>query len=150
MTCRIGGVRFECGGWSRAALGCSSGWLAELAVVPCLPSALNHTIRAILAWDIGVTVFLVLAAWLFATEPPGRMAAHAEAQQEGEWTIFALTVAAVVFSFAAIFSEFASLKDATGIERNLHIALVAVTLFVSWMMTHATFALRYAHEYLRP
>jgi uncharacterized membrane protein len=89
----------------------------------------------------------VQSAVLFIAEPAERMAANAEAQEEGEWTIFALTVAAVVFSFAAIVSEFASMKDATGTQRNLHIALVAVTLFVSWMMTHTTFAFRYAHEY---
>ena len=87
------------------------------------------------------------SAVLFIAEPAERMAANAEAQEEGEWTIFAPTVAAVAFSFAAIVSEFASMKDATGMQRNLHIALVAVTLFVSWMMTHTTFAFRYAHEY---
>ncbi len=75
------------------------------------------------------------------------MEADAAAQQEGEWTIFALTVAAVVFSFAAILGEFAGIKSASGVQKDLHLALVAVTLFVSWLMTHTTFAFRYAHEY---
>ena len=66
------------------------------------------------AWDIGVVVFLVLAAWLFAAERISRMAEDAARQQEGEWTIFALTIAAVVFSFVAIFGEFAMLHDAQG------------------------------------
>lgn len=123
------------------------GLVCGFAVAPFLPAALDHTIRAILGWDTGVVVYLVQSAVLFIAEPAERMAANAEAQEEGEWTIFALTVAAVAFSFAAIVSEFASMKDATGTQRNLHIALVAVTLFVSWMMTHTTFAFRYAHEY---
>ena len=32
-------------------------------------------------------------------------------------------------------------------QRSLHITLVALTLFVSWLMTHTTFAFRYAHEF---
>ena len=34
------------------------------------------------------------------------MPANAEAQQEGEWTIFALTLGAVIISFAAVTGEF--------------------------------------------
>ncbi len=75
------------------------------------------------------------------------MAADAAAQEEGEWTIFWLTVAAVTFSFAAILGEFADTKDMPPAQRNLHVILVAVTLFVSWLMTHTSFAFRYAHEF---
>ena len=32
-------------------------------------------------------------------------------------------------------------------QRTLYVALVAVTLFMSWLMTHVTFAFRYAHEF---
>jgi uncharacterized membrane protein len=75
------------------------------------------------------------------------MAADAARQQEGEWSIFALTIGAVVISFVAIFGEFAMLHDAKAEEKTLRVALVAATLFVSWLMTHTTFAFRYAHEY---
>ena len=113
-----------------------------------LPGHLNRTTRSILAWDTGVIVYLVSAAFLFTTERLDRMAEDAAAQEEGEWTVFWLTVAAVMFSFAAIVSEFANTgKDLPPLERNMRVALVAVTLFVSWLMTHTTFAFRYAHEY---
>ncbi len=56
-------------------------------------------------------------------------------------------VAAAVFSLAAIFGEFAGVKDLPGSRKSFHIALVAVTLFASWLMMHVTFAFRYAHEY---
>src|SRR5205823_2876283 len=84
---------------------------------------------------------------LFLTEPPEDMPAHAAAQEEGEWTIFWITVAVVVISFAAIIGEFSGTKDLPAGRRSLHIALVALTLFVSWLMTQVTFGLRYAHEY---
>ncbi len=123
------------------------GLVCGLLAVPLLPNDIHGTTRAILAWDLGVIVYLVLSAWLFTSERLDHMAEDAAAQQEGEWTIFWLTVAVVIFSFVAIFYEFADTKDLTPAQRNLHIVLVAVTLFVSWLMTHTSFAFRYAHEY---
>jgi uncharacterized membrane protein len=123
------------------------GLLCGLATGLLLPGSMSGTTRSVLAWDIGVIVFLVLSAFLFTTERLDRMAADAAAQEEGEWTIFWLTVAAVMFSFVAIIGEFAGTKDMAPAQRSLHITLVALTLFVSWLMTHTTFAFRYAHEF---
>jgi uncharacterized membrane protein len=123
------------------------GLLCGLAAVPLLPADLSRTTRAVLAWDIGVIVFLATSALLFSTERLNRMPADAEAQEEGEWTVFWLTVAAITFSFVAIIDEFAGMKDLAPAQRGQHVTLVAVTLLVSWLMTHTTFAFRYAHEY---
>ena len=124
------------------------GLLCGLIAAPLLPHGISPITRWIVAWDIGVVVYLVLAAFLFTTERLDRMAEDAAAQEEGEWTIFWLTVAAVTFSFAAIVGEFANIsKDMPPAQRNLHVILVAMTLFMSWLMTHTTFAFRYAHEY---
>ena len=123
------------------------GLLCGIAAVPLMSGRVSPTTRAILAWDIGVIVFLALSAFLFTTERLDRMAEDAERQEEGEWTIFWLTVAAVTFSFVAVIGEFSGTKELAPAERNLHVILVAVTLLVSWLMTHTTFAFRYAHEY---
>jgi uncharacterized membrane protein len=123
------------------------GMLSGIAAAPLLPAGISGTTRTILAWDIGVVVFLALSTFLFTIERLDRIAADAAAQEEGEWTIFWLTLAAVAFSFAAIIGEFAGTRDMSPTQRNLRIILVALTLFVSWLMTHTTFAFRYAHEY---
>ena len=113
-----------------------------------LPSSIDNVTRSIMAWDFAVIVYLGLAAYLFASEHLDRMATDAATQQEGEWTIFWLTLAAITFSFIAIIGEFAGIaKNMPTGPRNLHLLLVAITLFVSWMMTHTTFAFRYAHEF---
>ncbi|HVY17160.1 MAG TPA: DUF1345 domain-containing protein [Rhodopila sp.] len=112
-----------------------------------LPSGTAPATRALLAWDIGVLIYLCLAAHLFATEPPERMPAAAEAQEEGEWTIFGLTLAVIVVSFVAVGTEFTRIKSEPPGVRALYLGLVAATLFLSWLMTHVTFAFRYAHEY---
>jgi uncharacterized membrane protein len=120
---------------------------AGLIVLPVLPAVLPATTRGLLAWDTGVLAYLLLAAHLFVTEPVADIPAHAEAQEEGEWTIFALTLGVVIASFAAVAGEFASLKSLPADWRGADVALVAVTLLASWLMTHVSFAFRYAHEY---
>ncbi len=130
-------------GRPRLSIGVLIGLLAGLI----LPHHLPTLTRALLAWDIGCVTFLALAAWMFSNEPLARMASDAKADQEGEWTIFWLTIGAVTASFAAILGEFSQTKDMTPGIKDLHIALVAATLLVSWLMTHTIFAMRYAHEY---
>ena len=121
--------------------------LVGVASMAVLPHALPIQTRAIIAWDILVTCFLVLIFHLFTIRSADQVPADASAQEEGEWTIFWITLGAVIASFAVILIEFSASKDAAGLERSLRIGLVAFTLFSSWLMTHIVFAMRYAHEY---
>jgi uncharacterized membrane protein len=125
--------------WIAAAIG--------LAAAYFLPATLAPLTRALRAWDIGCASYIAMLAQMFSTERKIRMARDAARQQGGEWTIFAVTVGAVAASFAAIIGQFAAVKDLPPAIRNLHIFLVAATLFLSWLMTHTLFALRYAHEF---
>jgi uncharacterized membrane protein len=103
--------------------------------------------RAIIAWDVFITCYLSLICHLFTVQRPEHMPADAAAQEEGEWTIFWITVGAVTASFAAIIYEFSASKQMATAERGAHVSLVAFTLFASWLLTHVIFGLRYAHEF---
>lgn len=103
--------------------------------------------RAILGWDAAALANLLLCASLFAGASPDRMESNAARQQEGEWSLFWLVVAGATASFAAILTEFGSMKGASAADRPLKVALVAATLALSWLLTHTMFALRYAHEF---
>ena len=120
---------------------------AMILAWPLLPSYLPVATHGILAWDIGVIAFLVLSAQLFTVASPDQMPAAAEAQQEGEWTIFWITLAVVIVSFVAVGTEFSAIKSTASERQRWVVALVAGTLFLSWLMTHVTFAFRYAHEF---
>ena len=116
----------------------------SLAFLPAHWPALE---RRIAAWDIGSTVYLVMLCWLFLSSSVARMAANAEAQQDGEWVLFFLVLAGVSVSFVAILGEFGSMKDAAPALKDQKVAVVGGTLAVSWLLTQAVFALRYAHEF---
>jgi uncharacterized membrane protein len=121
------------------------GLICGLIAFPFLPHTLPLTTRAVLAWDICVGAFLVLAAVHFFRADHTRIADDAARQEEGEWTVFALTLIGTIMSFTAIviFSGLAKLKG----HHGEYLALVGITLIASWLMTQVTFAYRYAHEF---
>jgi uncharacterized membrane protein len=100
-----------------------------------------------LAWDIGVLLYLLLLAQLFLAERGSTMEEDSEAQETGQWTVFGLTLIGSLLSLAAILSTFSGLPGLKPEVRDARVALVCVTLLLSWLMTNVTFALRYAHEY---
>jgi uncharacterized membrane protein len=112
-----------------------------------LPAGMAGRTRFITAWDIGVLGFLLLALHLFLTHDPKQMPALAEAQEDGQWTIFWISFFVSVVSFFALTTEFADIKEMTGQQRTIRIGFVAATLLFSWLLTHVVFALRYAHEW---
>ncbi|MGI4809571.1 MAG: DUF1345 domain-containing protein [Janthinobacterium lividum] len=109
----------------------------------------GNAARLVFAWDAGSLAFLLLIGLLLVRPAEDDvMARHAEAQQEGEWTVFAITLAGVVVSFAALTTVLSIAKDMKpGGERDFYLGAVAATLLLSWLVTHLVFALRYAHEY---
>ena len=125
----------------------AGGALTGIVAFLCMPATMSPLTQAILAWDIGCTAFLVLVAAMFSGERMGQMAADAAAQEEGEWTVFWLAFVAATASVAALVGDYATSKDLPASVRGLHVALVALTLLLSWLMMHTLFALRYAHGY---
>ncbi|MDE2333263.1 MAG: DUF1345 domain-containing protein [Rhodospirillales bacterium] len=120
---------------------------AGLATLALLPASHRLLTRALLAWDLGALLFLVLIAAMFSSRNHLHLPRDAAAQEEGEWTIFAATLAGVTASFAAIVGEFALTKAGTRLMRYEHLGLIVATLLLSWLVTQTLFALRYAHEY---
>jgi uncharacterized membrane protein len=120
-----------------------------ITVYALFPVDTSAGMRAIVAWDAGVVGLLLLTFRLFLNSDPTRMPALAEAQEDGQWTIFWILLLASVASFSAVTTEFAGLKDMPAGQRLARIVLVASTLMMSWLLAHVVFAVRYAHEWYR-
>ncbi len=131
-------------GHRRTFLACAIGLVSFLL----LPRYFGPASRAVMAWDLGAGAFLAMVAATFWREgDDAAIARNAALQQEGEWTVFATTLAAVAISFAALTHLLSTAKGMPDGERKLLIGLVAATLLLSWLVTHVVFALRYAHEF---
>lgn len=112
-----------------------------------LPPNLAGTSRALVAWDLGVGLYLVLAATQMLDGNVEKMRQRARLQDDGAGVILGSTVAAAVVSLAAIVLELVGVKSLSPHRQTLHLVLAGVTIFVSWCFVHTSFALHYAHEF---
>ena len=134
----IGTIR----GHSRTVCALLLGMIAWVALPLMRTAPWSSITRGLLAWDFGCIAFLVLIAILFVGSGE-RIEANAKRQEEGEWTVFGLTIAVVPISLLAILVEFSASKTLPEPGRALHIGLVAATVLGSWFVTHVVFAIHF-------
>lgn len=112
-----------------------------------LPDHLRRTTRGLLAWDIGVGLYLVLALIMMLRSNVERVRWRASREDDGALVVLTLTVAAAVASVAAIFIELIDVSGLPRRDQTLQLALVVGTIVFSWAYIHIAFALHYAHEF---
>jgi uncharacterized membrane protein len=123
--------------------------LAGVLVVFLIPDvlALHEITRAIIGWNAGACLYLMLAAQMMFRANPDKMRARAAAQDDGKFVVLGMVIVAAIASLGAIVAELAVAKDMHGMLRYAHITLAALTILSSWAFTQVMFALHYAHEY---
>ncbi len=103
--------------------------------------------RALIGWNAGTLLYLLLAGVMLARSSEETIQRRARREDEGQYVVLALAIVAVVASLAAIGGQLVVVKDLHGWPRFMHIALAGVTVFTSWAFVHLIFALHYAHAY---
>jgi len=124
--------------------------IVGLTVAALLPSWVSAPTRALLAWDAGAGLYLVLAWIMMFRATVDRMQWRARRQDDGAAVVLALTVSAAVASLAAIAVELIGVKSYPPGVQTLHLGLSIVTILCSWFLVHTAFALHYAHEFYEP
>src|SRR5262245_27266662 len=127
----------------RLAIAVAAGALSLLF----LPDHLPRTTRGLIAWDLGVGLYLVLALIMMLRSTVDRVRWRASIEDDGALVVLLLTVAAAVASVAAIFVELIDVSALPRNEQTLRLALVITTIVLSWAYVHVAFALHYAHEF---
>jgi uncharacterized membrane protein len=130
---------------SRPRLFASTGLGIVVTLALWLMPHLRPVTRFLIGWDVGVGVYLALAAHMMARSDVHQIRRRAPTQDEGGATILVLTVAAALVSLAAIFAHLSSGNGSGRPPRAL--VFVALTIWLSWTFIHTMFALHYAHEF---
>lgn len=112
-----------------------------------LPHSMAGSTRALIAWNIGVGLYLALAWTMMVRGSVEKMRWRARRQDDGALAVLALTVVAALASLAAIVLELIGIKSYPPGVQTLHIVLAAGTILCSWCLVHTAFALHYAHEF---
>lgn len=128
--------------------------LIGILTAVCLPQALTlHTAtRAIIGWNVGAWLYLILAAHMMfwtgiENSSHEKMRARALGQDDGKYVVLGMVIVAAIASLGAIVAELTVAKDIHGWLRNAHIVLAVLTILSSWAFTQVMFALHYAHDF---
>lgn len=105
--------------------------------------------RMLIAWDVALGVYLA-TVWLQTRGITSQhMIEHAAEVDEGRYFVLFVSLAGVLASLTAIILELQS-KLEPGMTKNAHVAFVFITVAISWLFVHTSFAKHYAHEYYGP
>ena len=122
------------------------GLLTGLATA-AVPLPVGWQFRGLLAWTVGVLVYLMLAWWLCVAFDAKRTRERAQAQDEPSVVLFLVLLLATCVCVAAITVLMQQSRDLSGLERVLHVGLAVFALAASWFFIQTIFTFRYAHRY---
>lgn len=113
-----------------------------------LPHDWRLVTRLLVDWNFGAFLYFVLVGRMVLSESHAKISQRAEQQDEGRFAILIFATLAAAAAFGAIVAELGTLKNVTGLLKDLHVALSAATIVSAWTLIHLMFALHYAHEYV--
>jgi uncharacterized membrane protein len=120
------------------------GFAAGGLVYCLLPPAWSLISRVLVAWDCGVTLFLVLVyVWMVGLSAQQICSRYIEEDESAPVILVVVTLAALL-SLAAIVEPLATLRHVAGRERLWHFALASATLIDSWLLVPTMFTTHYA------
>jgi uncharacterized membrane protein len=108
-----------------------------------LPPSLRPVTRALLGWDISISVYLLLVYTMVMGSGLAHIKRNAERQDDGRFLILLVIALGAFASIAAIVFELGASHSVPALT------LATVTIALSWATVHTTFALHYAHEFYR-
>jgi uncharacterized membrane protein len=112
-----------------------------------MPPSFRSADRLTAAWVAGAAIFLSLTALALVGAPPERLRERARRLDPRGWVILALIVAAATISLFALGFTLQKPANETASGLVWRLLLAGLAVGASWMVTHTTFALHYAHHF---
>lgn len=111
------------------------------------PSHLGALTRWLIAWDLAMIAYVLVLVLKMRGATPTDIAMHAADNDEGRAFILFVSLLSVAVSLVAIIAE---ARAGAQHAKALHIGFVFVTVALSWLFVHTTFATHYTHEFYGP
>jgi uncharacterized membrane protein len=122
------------------------GVLAAIAM-NYMPRPLTPLSRGLVAWDVGLSVYLMSLVHKMRGVEPEVIARHAAENDQGRDFVLFASLISVVISVIVIIAEAA---EASVGSKAVHVAFIFFTVALSWLFIHTTFAAHYTHEFYGP
>ena len=127
-----------------------AGFLAGVSSLAVLSAVQPLGISSAIAWCLGGTAYLALAAREVAAHSAETVRVNAARQDDSATVILAVILLAIFASFAAILGLIADAKSADGVRKLAFVGLAALTIVTAWTVMQTAFAFHYAHEHYAP
>ena len=126
-------------------------WAAVLGAITWLaaPAELSLATRALLTWDIAGLALLAIVAWIIIRADPAETRRRAAAHDPGRTVVWLLVLGASALSLFAAIIMIRQTKTLPPIESRVLLGLSVAAVALAWLLSHAGFALRYAHLFYR-
>jgi uncharacterized membrane protein len=111
------------------------------------PSQYHLSTRLLIAWSLGTWLYIALSLIMMSGATEQSIKRHALVGDESRFVILALATVAAIACLGAIVAQLASVKDAVGTVKYLHLLLAGLTIVSAWTFVHLIYAQHYAHEY---
>ncbi len=118
--------------------------VAGLALFMVLPAHWPLLTRVLVGWNFGVILFLAAVfAWMSRLTARQLWSRYKEEDATAS-VIMVVVIVAALLSLIAIVVLLSTVREVTGVQRTLHVALATLTIVTSWMLVPTMFALHYA------
>ena len=114
------------------------------------PHAMQPLSRALLGWNVGVWLYLLLAMRMMLTADRAHLQRHAIARVDGMGAVLLLAIIGALASLGAIAMEQAQVKHGVDVLQGWpHLLLALSTVAATWFFLPVEFAFAYASLYHR-
>jgi uncharacterized membrane protein len=145
----VAGAPARVRGWRRGvvrlAASAAAGVLTATSLSKCGVAGLHH----VAGWDVGSIVFAGLGWLRIMTMDAANTRQRAAAEDPGRTMVWVLVLAASAFSLFATLAVLRNARIAGVGTRGIVVALCLLAMAMAWILTHTSYALRYAHLYYR-
>lgn len=126
-----------------------TGGIGVAVAFAILPNEFARLTRALISWDVAVALYLIAIWRQTAGVTSERMIKHAAEVDDGRYFVLFVSLACVIASLTAIILELQARLE-PGMAKSAHVAFVFITVALSWLFVHISFAKHYAHEFFGP
>ncbi|MCW9699942.1 DUF1345 domain-containing protein [Avibacterium sp. 20-129] len=105
------------------------------------------SIDLIYSWDIGMSLYLFWTFWTIRQQHRHRekMTALLQERQTGTKAMFAIVSIIIVACLVALVRLVSIVQNLPVMEKMWYISVAIISIFLSWLVIHILFAIRYAH-----
>lgn len=132
-------------GAGRVTLGVAAGAIATLLT----PNTVPWHVRSMVGWDAGALLYVTLAWLMIVSATPSDTAQRAAQEDPGRRFVFLIAIASSIYSLFAAVAVLKEIRRLPPAQVSVWTALALAAVVLSWLVTHTSFTLRYAHLFYR-